>query len=112
MVAIKLYTRPKVVIVGSSFIGMECAAALVKSAESVTVIGMEKVDYIILMQTHLMRSHLFRHLLSAFLDCKLGWPSKSCTNPMECCLNCKQQPLILRHLVNSARRSLRIFHKA
>jgi NAD(P)H-nitrite reductase large subunit len=36
--------KPKVAIVGSSFIGMEMAAVLVKQAH-VTVIGMEKVPF-------------------------------------------------------------------
>lgn len=35
----------KVVIVGSSFIGMEAAASVAKRAASVTVIGMEKVPF-------------------------------------------------------------------
>ena len=37
--------KPDVVVVGSSFIGMEAAAILAKSC-NVTVIGMEKVDFI------------------------------------------------------------------
>jgi pyruvate/2-oxoglutarate dehydrogenase complex dihydrolipoamide dehydrogenase (E3) component len=41
--AVKSHSEPRIVIVGSSFIGMECAAVLAKTARSVTVIGMEKV---------------------------------------------------------------------
>jgi NADPH-dependent 2,4-dienoyl-CoA reductase/sulfur reductase-like enzyme len=36
--------EPHVVIIGSSFIGMEAAASLKKSSKSVTVVGMEKVQ--------------------------------------------------------------------
>lgn len=39
------YTGKDVVIIGSSFIGMETAAALVKNAKSVNVIGMEEVPF-------------------------------------------------------------------
>lgn len=39
------YTGKDVVIIGSSFIGMETAAALVKDAKSINVIGMEEVPF-------------------------------------------------------------------
>eukprot|EP00732_Lithocolla_globosa_P003632 Lithocolla_globosa_v1_NODE_2993_length_1802_cov_15.983400.p1 type:complete len:575 gc:universal NODE_2993_length_1802_cov_15.983400:47-1771(+) len=37
--------KPNVVVIGSSFIGMEAAATMVKSAETCTVVGMEKVPF-------------------------------------------------------------------
>lgn len=37
--------KPKVLIVGSSFIGMEAAAVLVKNSSDLTVVGMEKVPF-------------------------------------------------------------------
>jgi NADPH-dependent 2,4-dienoyl-CoA reductase/sulfur reductase-like enzyme len=43
MIAVNAFSHPKVVIVGSSFIGLECAAVLTKYTESILVIGMEKV---------------------------------------------------------------------
>lgn len=43
LLAIQSFIEPKVVLIGSSFIGMECAAMLSKSVKSLTVIGMEKV---------------------------------------------------------------------
>jgi NAD(P)H-nitrite reductase large subunit len=39
------YEGKRIVVVGSSFIGMEVAANIVKKAKSVVVIGMEKVPF-------------------------------------------------------------------
>jgi len=43
--AIETKPSPRIIVVGSSFIGMEAASTLVKVASSLVVIGMEKVPF-------------------------------------------------------------------
>lgn len=65
-------TGKKVVIIGSSFIGMETASALAATASSVTVIGMEKVPFERVLGHQLgeviqgVRTHPFSRLTSVF----------------------------------------------
>lgn len=43
--AIEAKGKPRILVIGSSFIGMEAAAILVKSASELIVVGMEKVPF-------------------------------------------------------------------
>ena len=84
--ASKATPNAEIVIVGSSFIGMEAAAVLVKGAKSVTVIGMEKVKKSILsIYLHLFSKkknfiNFLRFHLNVFWEKKLVLQCKNSMN--------------------------------